>query len=72
MYATIEELLEMVFSESHAITNIYPEAVAVVQQVHKVLNDIEILAECTTAKVGESSECTYSVVGTSNSLTGHS
>jgi hypothetical protein len=53
-HATVEELLEMVFSESHAITKKYPE-VAVVQQVHKVLNDTEILAGCTSIKFGESS-----------------
>jgi cation transporter-like permease len=38
--------------------NKYTEAGSVVQQVHKVLNDIEILAGCTPAKVGESSEWT--------------
>jgi hypothetical protein len=48
----------MVFSGSHAITNKYPEAAAVVQQEHKVLNDTEILAGCTPAKVGEGSEYT--------------
>jgi hypothetical protein len=42
-------------SEPHAITDMHPEAVAVVQ-VHKVLSDIELLAGCTPAKVGESSE----------------
>jgi hypothetical protein len=31
-------------SECHAITNKYPEAASVVQEVHKVLSDIEILA----------------------------
>jgi hypothetical protein len=41
-------------SECHDITNTYPEADSVVQQVHKVLNDIEILAKCTPAKVGKS------------------
>jgi hypothetical protein len=35
-----------------------PKAASVVQQVHKVLNDIENLAGCTQAKVGESSEWT--------------
>jgi hypothetical protein len=45
-------------SQYHAITNKNPEAGSVVQQVHKVLNDIEILARCTQAKVGESSEWT--------------
>jgi hypothetical protein len=38
--------------------NKYPEAASVVQQVDKVLNDIEILARCTPAKVGESSQWT--------------
>jgi hypothetical protein len=33
--------------------NKYPEAAFVAQQVHKVLNDIELLAECTPAKVGK-------------------
>jgi hypothetical protein len=42
-------------SEPHAITGKYPEAVAVAQQVHKVLSDNELLAGCTPAKVGESS-----------------
>jgi hypothetical protein len=37
--------------ESHAITNKYPEAVSVIQQVHKVTSDIEILAKCTLARV---------------------
>jgi hypothetical protein len=45
-------------SQCHVITNKYPEAGTVVQQVHKVLNDIEILAGCTPAKVGESSQWT--------------
>jgi hypothetical protein len=45
-------------SESHVFTNKYPEAAAVVQQVHNVLSDIEILSGCTSAKVGESSEWT--------------
>jgi hypothetical protein len=45
-------------SQWHAITNIYAEAASVVKQVYKVLNDIEILARCTLAKVGESSEWT--------------
>jgi hypothetical protein len=34
------------------------EAASVVQQVHKVLSDIEILAGCTRSKVGESSPWT--------------
>jgi hypothetical protein len=33
-----------------------PEAASVVQQVYKVLSDIENLARCTPFKVGESSE----------------
>jgi hypothetical protein len=39
----------------HVITNKYIETASVVQ-VHKVISDIEILAECTPAKVGESSQ----------------
>jgi hypothetical protein len=38
--------------------NKHPEAPSVVKQVHKVLNDIEILAGCTLANVEESSEWT--------------
>jgi hypothetical protein len=38
--------------------NKYPEAGTMVQQVHKVLSDIEILTGCTPTKVGESSEWT--------------
>jgi hypothetical protein len=38
--------------------NKYSEAASVVQQVYKVPSDIEILAKCTPAKVGESSEWT--------------
>jgi hypothetical protein len=45
-------------SECYGITNKYPEAAAVVQEVHNVLSDIEILSGCTSAKVGESSEWT--------------
>jgi hypothetical protein len=41
--------------QCHAIMKKYPEAGSVVQ-VHKVLNEIEILAGCTPAKVGESPE----------------
>jgi hypothetical protein len=48
-------------SECLAIMNKYPEAASVVQQVYKVLSDIEILAGCTPAKVEESSECTSTV-----------
>jgi hypothetical protein len=42
-------------SECHAMTNKYPEAASVVQQVCKVLSDIENLSGCTPTKVGESS-----------------
>jgi hypothetical protein len=42
--------------QCHSIMNKYTEAGTAVQQVHKVLNDIEILAGCTPAKVGQSSE----------------
>jgi hypothetical protein len=45
-------------SECHAITNKYPEAASVVHQVHKVISDIETLAKCTPARVGESSQWT--------------
>jgi hypothetical protein len=38
-------------SQCITITNKYPEAASVIQQVHKVLSDIEILAKCTQAKV---------------------
>jgi hypothetical protein len=38
--------------------NKYPEAASVVQQVYEMLSDIEILAKCTPAKVGKSSEWT--------------
>jgi hypothetical protein len=44
-------------SQCHAITSKYAEAGTVVQ-VHKVLNDMEIIAGCTPAEVGESSEWT--------------
>jgi hypothetical protein len=47
--------LASVKSQCYAITNKCPEANSVVQ-VHKVLIDIEILAGCTLAKAGESSE----------------
>jgi hypothetical protein len=36
--------------------NKYPEAASVMQQVCKVLSNIEILAGCTPAKVGEGSQ----------------
>jgi hypothetical protein len=45
-------------SECHATTNKYPEAASVVQQVHKVISDIETLVKYTPAKVGESSHWT--------------
>jgi hypothetical protein len=45
-------------SESHTITNKYLEAASVVQQVYKVLSDIENLAVCAPVEVGESSEQT--------------
>jgi hypothetical protein len=38
-------------SESHAITQNYPQAAALVQQVHKVLNNTDIIPGCTLAKV---------------------
>jgi hypothetical protein len=43
-------------SQCHAITNKYPEAVSVVQQVCKLLSDIETLAKYTPAKVVKSSQ----------------
>jgi hypothetical protein len=45
-------------SECHAITNKYPEAVSVVQQVYELLSDTENLAGRTPAKVGYRSELT--------------
>jgi hypothetical protein len=42
-------------SQCHDITNKYPKAASVVQ-VYKVLSDVELLAKCILAKVGESSE----------------
>jgi hypothetical protein len=53
-------------SQCHAITNKYPEADSVVQQVHKVLDDIETLAGCTPAKVGGSPEWTTVVNSAEN------
>jgi hypothetical protein len=41
-------------SQYHAIMNKYPQAGTVVQKVYKIIGDIEILAGCTPAKVGES------------------
>jgi hypothetical protein len=40
-------------SECHAIMNKYPKADPVVQQVYKVLSDIENLARCTPLKLGK-------------------
>jgi hypothetical protein len=51
-------------SECHAIMGKYPKAASVVQQVYEVLSDIENLARCTLAKVGESSEWTSIVNST--------
>jgi hypothetical protein len=48
-------------SQCHDITNKYPDATSVVKKVYKVLIVIEILAKCTLAKVGKSSECTSTV-----------
>jgi hypothetical protein len=45
-------------SQCHAITNKYPEAVSVVQQVHKMLSDIEILANAHLLKWGETERTT--------------
>jgi hypothetical protein len=47
--------LALLKSQWHAIMNKYPKAASVVQ-MYNVPNDIEILARCTPAKVGESSE----------------
>jgi hypothetical protein len=52
------QVLSSLKSESRAITNKYPEAASVVQEVHKVISDIEILAKCTWARVGESYQWT--------------
>jgi hypothetical protein len=46
-------------SECHTITNKCPEAASVVQQVYKVLNDIErFWSDANRPKWEESSECT--------------
>jgi hypothetical protein len=45
-------------SECHAITNKYPEAASLVQQIYKVFCDIGNLVRCTPAKVRESFEWT--------------
>jgi hypothetical protein len=42
--------LALLKSECHAILNKYLEEAAVLQQLYKVLNDIEFLARCTLAK----------------------
>jgi hypothetical protein len=47
--------LSLLKSECNATTNKYPDAASVVQQVHKVISDIETLAKCTPAAVVESS-----------------
>jgi hypothetical protein len=46
----------------HAITKKYPEAGLVVQLVHKELNEIETIAGCTPAKMGENPEWTTIVI----------
>jgi hypothetical protein len=48
--------LSLLKSQYHDIMNKYPEVASIVQQVYKVLSDIELLAKCTLAEVGESSE----------------
>jgi hypothetical protein len=49
--------------------NKHPEAVSVVQQVHKILSNFENLSECTPDKVGESSKWTSIVnSGEDNSI----
>jgi hypothetical protein len=50
--------LSLLKSQCHDITNKSPEAASVVKQVYKVFSDIEILAKCTPAKVGQSSKWT--------------
>jgi hypothetical protein len=45
-----QKLVSLKF-ECHTITNKYPEAASVVQQVHKILSDTENLVGCTPAKV---------------------
>jgi hypothetical protein len=45
-------------SQCHDITNKYPETASVALSVYKMLSDIEALAKCTPAKMGESSEWT--------------
>jgi hypothetical protein len=48
--------LVLLKSEFHAITNKYHKTTSVTQQVYRKLSDIQILAGCTPAKVGESYE----------------
>jgi hypothetical protein len=55
-YCTQER--ESLNSHCHAIRKKYPEVGSVVQQVHRVLNEIEIVGRCTPTKVGESPEWT--------------
>jgi hypothetical protein len=50
--------LVLLKSEGNALMNKYPETASVVQQVCKILTDIENLAGCTPTEVGESSEWT--------------
>jgi hypothetical protein len=50
------QILAFLNSQCDAIMNKFPEAGSAVQQIHRVHSDIEILARCTPAKVGESSE----------------
>jgi hypothetical protein len=50
--------LASVKCECYAIMNRYPDAAYIVQEVYKVLSDIENLAGCTLAEVGEISEWT--------------
>jgi hypothetical protein len=58
--------LESLNSQCHAITKKYPEAGSIVQQVRKILNEIETLATCTPAKVGEIPEWTSIVNSAEN------
>jgi hypothetical protein len=60
------QALSSLKSESHVIKNKFPEAASIVQQVHKVISDIEILAKCTPARVGESSQWTTIVNNAEN------
>jgi hypothetical protein len=51
-------------SQCHDITYKYPEEDSIVQQVYKMLSDIEILAKCIPAEVEESSGWTTIVNST--------